>query len=114
MPMSAAALEVVLANLVNNARRASAGEATISLQVCSTGNTVTLEVQDQGVGMSEAQRRRSLQPFVSNSASSGMGLAICRYLVERAGGSIAIASRPGAGTKVTVELPRVDTLKQSA
>jgi signal transduction histidine kinase len=103
--LSRARLGIVLSNLVGNARRATREGGSISIRVRSTGNTITIEVEDTGVGMTPAQVSRAADPFVSFSASSGLGLAICRYLIQQAGGTLRIRSAPSRGTCVSVELP---------
>lgn len=115
VPLTEAAVESVISNLVSNAKRATGSPASIHIVVSrSTGNLVTLEVRDVGSGMSQAQVDGALQPFVSHSSSSGVGLAICRAIVESVGGSISIQSRPGHGTVVTVTLPVVEFTNKKA
>lgn len=116
--MSPTRLLIVLSNLIANGLRACDSEksVTISAEHRSTGNTVQIHVSDRGIGMSPDQLRIASKPFVSFAAGSGIGLAICRHLVEEAGGSMWIASTQGRGTCVTVELPAAvaGQLKQSA
>jgi signal transduction histidine kinase len=66
-------------------------------------------VADAGTGF-EAQEDKLFQPFARFHRSAeypgtGMGLALCRRVVERHGGTIALESRPGSGTTVTIALP---------
>lgn len=102
--ISGSKLRIVIENLVRNARRAQDG-GDVQVTCRSTGNSVRISVDDSGVGMSPDQLAAAVQPFVSFSASTGMGLAICRHIVEAAGGSIRIASSLGRGTSVTIDLP---------
>jgi signal transduction histidine kinase len=111
VPLSNAALEVVLSNLISNARRASGGSVIqLHVEQSATGNT-RIAVRDSGVGMAADQALCATTPFVSNSSSSGLGLAICRHLVETAGGKLTIVSKPGVGTEVSVELSAIQLRK---
>jgi signal transduction histidine kinase len=111
VPLAPAALEIILSNLLENARRASRGQRIcIDVSDGSTGN-VDIAVSDTGIGMSEATRQRATLPFVSQSSSTGLGLAICQHLIEQVGGSIKLESRPGVGTVVTVSLPSQGRLR---
>jgi two-component system cell cycle sensor histidine kinase/response regulator CckA len=103
----------VLLNLVVNARD-SMGGGRIDVRLTPVrlsgdmGNHVMLEVTDQGIGMDDQTRRRALDPFFTTKAGgSGLGLAVVRQVVERAGGFVRILSAPGKGTTVRVFLPRV-------
>jgi PAS domain S-box-containing protein len=71
---------------------------------------VKLEVEDNGIGFESAHEDEIFQPFVrlqgrSAFEGNGIGLAICRKIVERHGGSIAASSQVGKGSKFTVMLP---------
>lgn len=118
VPMAAAAIEVLVSNLVNNARRSGSKEVPVRVSITnsSTGNTphVHIQVSDQGNGMSDDETRRAVLPFVSNTASAGMGLAICRFLVERVGGKLSIYSAVGQGTCVEVLIPAIAAVRKAA
>lgn len=107
--ISATALEQVLLNLLLNARQAmkpGGGHLSIRVGGCSTWNTsISIEVSDTGKGIPLVFGERVFEPFVS-SGGTGLGLAVCRALVEAAGGSIRALSREGGGTTVVVELQR--------
>jgi signal transduction histidine kinase len=71
---------------------------------------VRIFVEDKGIGFEQKDAARIFQPFErlvgrSQYEGSGMGLAICRRIVERHGGEIRAASQPGEGTLFTVVLP---------
>ncbi len=107
----------VLLNLVGNALKFTpTGRVGVRVDaIASTARTqvLRLQVEDTGVGMTEAQRVRLFTPFVQGDASTsrryggtGLGLAISRQFVNRMGGTIAIRrSAPGAGTVLEVLLP---------
>ncbi|HYW32229.1 MAG TPA: ATP-binding protein [Gemmatimonas sp.] len=76
----------------------------------STGSRCRIEVRDNGIGFDEKYLDRIFNPFQrlhgrGEFAGTGMGLAICRKIAERHGGSITARSTLGVGTTFTVELP---------
>ncbi len=101
------ALEQVILNLVVNARDAMPDGGVITLRTRVDGDRCELSVQDTGRGMSEDTARRAFEPFFTTRADgTGLGLATVAELVARCHGSAHIDSAPGAGTTVTVRLPR--------
>ncbi|MCL4756712.1 MAG: AAA family ATPase [Rhodocyclaceae bacterium] len=99
----------VLTNLLNNAAKfTEAGEIHLLGELVEReGERVRLQfaVRDSGIGMSEEQSRRLFQPFVQADGSTtrkyggtGLGLTICKRLVELMGGSIRVESAPGQGS----------------
>jgi signal transduction histidine kinase/CheY-like chemotaxis protein len=100
----------VVVNLVANAcqafdARASGNEVVVS--AFATGDSVVIEVQDNGCGMDEVTRKRALEPFFTTKPvgrGAGLGLFLCNSIVETLGGSLQIASEAGRGTKVSVRL----------
>ena len=108
-------LRQVLHNLLSNSIKATA-QGSIRLGVrlleeTAQGLRLRIQVQDNGIGISADQQARLFKPFVQVADSqagelpgAGLGLSICRQLVELMGGSIALHSELGAGTCVTVEL----------
>ena len=75
-----------------------------------TGNMVTLTISDNGIGFDEKHRERIFEPFQrlhgsESYAGTGIGLALCRRVVERHGGSLTASSTPGRGSKFTIALP---------
>jgi signal transduction histidine kinase len=101
----------VVVNLVKNAAEAVADEpAPLALMVHThdSGEDVLLEVIDSGMGMTEVQVARALgSSFTTKAAGTGMGLVICRRIIESHGGRMDIRSRVGDGTRVVVRLPAV-------
>ena len=99
----------VLLNLIVNAMRATRDDApnTVRVTAARNGDHVELVVGDTGCGMPPEVRARIFEPFFTTGAArggTGLGLTICKTLVERMGGTIDIASVPRAGTTVTVML----------
>jgi signal transduction histidine kinase len=78
------------------------------------GGAVTVE--DEGTGISEADLPHVFERFYRGKKQSpggfGLGLAICKELVERMGGGISLESEEGVGTKVKIELAEVDSDEQ--
>lgn len=102
----------VVMNLLLNAADALAeapdADSHIVVSTGVAGELVRLEVADNGCGMApEVLARAFDEAFTTKPVGrgSGIGLFMCKALVERGGGRIAIASAPGAGTRVEVDLP---------
>jgi signal transduction histidine kinase len=103
-----AQIRQVLVNLIKNAVEASEGQAAdVGVRVESTREGGTwIQVSDRGRGMDEETMRQALLPFYSTKPEgSGLGLALCREILEAHGGRISLQSRPGEGTVVTCWLP---------
>jgi C4-dicarboxylate-specific signal transduction histidine kinase len=101
----------LVTNLLHNAARAKRADAinTIRIATETRDDTVVLHISDTGTGMTEETKRRLFEPFYTTgglTGGTGLGLTICRSLVERMGGTIAIESVHGAGTTVSVTLRR--------
>ena len=100
---------------VNALRFTPAGRVELALhQVHANGRTLRLrgEVVDTGIGLARDQQARLFQPFtqigdpaVPQAGGVGLGLAICRSIVEQMGGTIGVESAPGAGSTFWFELP---------
>jgi nitrogen fixation/metabolism regulation signal transduction histidine kinase len=100
-------LQQVLINLLKNATEASDGGCEISVRLRPTVEGGTLvEVLDRGRGMTEEVMHQALLPFYSTKPSgSGVGLPLCREIVEAHGGKLSIQLRQGGGTVVSCWLP---------
>nr|WP_092024135.1 ATP-binding protein [Marinobacter zhejiangensis] len=101
----------ILNNLLNNAIKfTNNGEVRIKAKQAS--GTVRLEIIDTGIGMSAEGLNRIFSPFAQANpdttrlyGGTGLGLTLCRQLVERMHGKIVLDSEPGRGTHFTVILP---------
>jgi signal transduction histidine kinase len=102
-----AQLEQLLMNLTINAAQASPQDAPVRLSVESEeGAGVKVTVADEGCGMDDEALQHAFDPFfTTKTKGTGLGLPICRKIVEAHGGTISIHSRREAGTTVTVRLP---------
>lgn len=103
-----------IGNVLANALKFSpdGGEISISTRLCLQGDTrrIGLVIADQGIGMDEAQLARIFERFYRADASgnipgSGLGMSLVREIMELQGGSVAVASRMGFGTSVTLWFP---------
>src|SRR6266480_1150420 len=104
------ALYDMLVNLIRNAADASIGRpAPIRVGLTQVGNGLRLSVRDEGAGIRPQDLERIFEPGFTTKAfgeGSGMGLVVVQSVVRNMfGGSIAVDSRPGGGTTVTVTLP---------
>ena len=105
---NASKLEQVFVNLLNNARLAlTSAPRRIDVVLASQGDQVVVTVSDTGAGIPAAIRARVFEPFFTTRAvgdGMGLGLPVCKSIVEGLGGTIEIDSREGVGTTVRVTL----------
>jgi K+-sensing histidine kinase KdpD len=99
--------EQVVTNLVENAVRHSPPGAPVTVELTAGPRSVRLRVADQGPGVSPAEAATIFEPFSSGSAAtSGVGLAICKAVVEAHDGTITVLGSSPSGAAFTVTLPR--------
>ncbi len=119
------AVNQILLNLVSNAIRFTDRGGTVTVGARAEAATITFTVEDDGVGINEADLARVGEPYFQAAASyerrhsgTGLGLSIVKGLVRLHGGDLSIRSRIGQGTRVTVRLPldceRARPVKKSA
>jgi signal transduction histidine kinase len=102
-------LDQVVTNLLSNAIKYGEGRP-IEVRVCSDGATARLTVRDRGTGIAPEHLPRIFDRFERAASSGqpsglGLGLYICRQLVEAHEGTIRVTSCPGVGSTFEVELP---------
>lgn len=116
LAMPAVALQHVLVNLLINAMRASkrGGVIEVSGGAGSTWNLAEITVRDAGEGIEESRRDGIFRDFESGCGSTGLGLAICRRLLEKWGGTIRVAETGPGGTVFAVTAPIVAASQQHA
>jgi signal transduction histidine kinase len=101
-------MEQVLINLVKNAREAGAPPESVEVHVSEHAGGWRLQILDRGSGMTEEVLRGALLPFYSTKPSgAGLGLTICREVIEAHGGRISLANRTGGGLVATLWIPAI-------
>ncbi|MEC0307557.1 HAMP domain-containing sensor histidine kinase [Paenibacillus lautus] len=100
-----------IANLVDNAIKYSGSPSLIELKLIHTPSEVVIRIRDQGIGIAGDELERVQERFyraknASTANGSGLGLSICKEIVERFNGYIDMESQIGEGTTVTIVLPR--------
>lgn len=108
--------DILCSNLMMNAVEHSTPASSITVCLEERGDSVELLISDEGKGIPQEALPHIFERFYRADPSrsrtnggAGLGLAICKAIVDRCGGSISIASSPGLGTKVTVGLPGAKT-----
>ncbi len=105
----------VLINLIRNALDAMENKAQASLRIETEfwGETVRICVTDNGVGIPEAMKKDLFQPFQSSKVDSpGLGLWICKTIVEAHGGRIEAESIAGEGSTMSITIPIASELER--
>ncbi|MGY3170695.1 NtrC-family two-component system sensor histidine kinase KinB [Pseudomonas sp. TE12234] len=100
-------LDRVLDNLIDNALRHTAPGGLIRLQARRHGERVIISVEDNGEGIAYGQQGRIFEPFVQvgrKKGGAGLGLALCKEIVQLHGGRMGVYSRPGQGTQFYMAL----------
>jgi signal transduction histidine kinase len=100
-------LRLALINLIVNARQAVEGSrARVFLATHRTPHGVTIAIADTGAGIDAADLPRVFDPyFTTKRGGTGLGLPIAKNIVEGLHGTIAVASAPGRGTEIRIDLP---------
>ena len=103
-------MRTVIRNLLENAQKYA---TTATIDVTTAGDTVVLRVSDDGPGIPEDDLTSLFEPFfrVNRSRSKtpagyGLGLSICKRIVEAHGGTISAANNPDRGATFTISLPK--------
>jgi two-component system sensor kinase FixL len=108
-------LEQVLRNLLSNALKYGEGKP-VEISIEGRDANVRLVVRDQGIGIDSPDLQRIFDPFeraapIEHFGGLGLGLYIVRHIVEAHGGTIEVSSKPGAGARFMISLPREATLE---
>lgn len=105
-------LRQVLLNLVGNAVKFTEAGLVFLNCVCLGPDRIRIDIEDTGIGISVTDQDRLFQPFTQVDTSqtrrfggTGLGLMICKQLIELMGGTIGLRSEPGKGSTFWVELP---------
>ena len=98
-------------NLARNSLRAMPDGGTLTIVGRLREDWYRMQVIDTGRGMTEEQRANLFHPFQSFfDGGTGIGMAIVYRIVQEHGGELDVATRPGGGTTITVDLPAIQTL----
>lgn len=103
-------ISAMLTNLISNALKYSDSDTKVSISLSWHGSSVSIEVEDRGIGMDNEELKHIFEPFyrasnVGNLQGTGLGLNIVKEVVERHNGKISVTSQQNVGSKFTVELP---------
>lgn len=103
-------LTQVLINVIQNAIEATSGrqqKIVVSLKNVNE-NDFLIEIADQGDGISQERQKRLFEPFyTTKEKGTGLGLMMCKRIIENHDGSIEVNSQPGKGTTIRIILPKV-------
>jgi two-component system, OmpR family, sensor kinase len=109
------AIEIVIDNLIRNAIEHSPSNAVVTVSVSSD---TKIAVEDRGPGVPRELRARIFEPFARGRATDrsggsgfGLGLAICRRIVDGHGGKLRVEDRAGGGARFVVKLRRSETTR---
>lgn len=110
VPLDDVLFEQVVFNLVENADKYAPAGTPIDIAAAIEGSALRFEVADRGPGLAAGEERRVFEKFFRGAAGAGrsgvgLGLAVCRGMIEAHGGTITAANRPEGGAILTVRLP---------
>ena len=109
VPMDDVLIEQVLVNLLDNAIKYTPPDSPIAIMATATDQAITVEVADRGRGLPPGEETRIFERFYrarpTPSAEPGLGLAICKAIVEAHGGRIWAHNVPGGGVAFFFTLP---------
>ncbi len=111
--IDAAKIEQILNNLIGNAIKFSPAHTQVDVRLGDSGDSVTIEVEDQGPGIPPAELPKLFKPFsrtavrpTAGEKSTGLGLAIVRRIAEGHGGAVGVESEVGRGSRFILSLPK--------
>jgi signal transduction histidine kinase len=106
LPLDAALLRQAFVNVVKNAQEAMPAGGTLAVRTAAGRRAVDVEIADTGIGIAPEHREQIFEVyFTTKPNGSGLGLPTTRRIVEEHGGTIAVESEPGKGTRVRIQLP---------
>jgi PAS domain S-box-containing protein len=96
-------IEGVLSNIVNNAVQAIDGQGEIDVETEIDSKFLTIRIKDSGPGVSDENLDKIFEPmFTTKTTGTGLGLVICKSIIEQHGGKISVSNKP---TTFTITLP---------
>lgn len=106
-------IQIVLRNLIHNAREAMEGKGQLKIRGRVDGTMVEIIVSDTGPGIPPDELARIMEPFFTTKARGlGLGLAISRTIVDKSMGELRVSSEPGKGTTFIVRLPIAQSIEE--
>ena len=100
-------LEIVFVNLITNAIQAMTNKGEINITVSDKEDQVLIAINDSGPGIPEKSLSKVFDPlFTTRQIGTGLGLASCKNIVEKHGGTIDVETKLGVGTTFIVKLPK--------
>jgi two-component system sensor histidine kinase KdpD len=114
VPLDPVLMEQVLVNLLDNAQKFSPPGSPLAIQCRAASDAVTLSITDQGPGFEAGEEDRVFEKLYRGSRSAqvpgaGLGLAICRGIIQAHGGAIQATTTPQGGGRVIITLPITGT-----
>lgn len=105
-------LQQVFLNLFENIAKYTPPGSTVDIAARREENRVAITIADRGPGVPPGEEERVFEKFHRGAhvgiSGAGLGLAICRGIVEAHGGAISVANRPGGGALLRIDLPLLD------
>ena len=103
-------MEQVLINVLENANRYSPPDQPIEVKAWATVRTLTISISDHGPGLAEGQEERIFEKLVrfqvgDSRLGAGLGLAVCKGVMDAHGGKIQASNRPQGGATFRLSLP---------
>ena len=104
-------IEQVVSNLLSNALKYSPSDQPVDVATIERGTEIEIRVRDRGLGMSSQDQQRAFDLMYRAGAAkdmapgAGVGLYVCRRLLDAMGGTISVAAAPESGSVFTVTLP---------
>ncbi len=113
-PMDFGLMVQVLVNLIDNALKYSPPDSPIDIRARQSDSQIVIEVADRGIGIPSEELTRVFDKFYrvhhpDDVTGTGMGLSICKGIVEAHGGQIEAQNREGGGTIIRIRLPMLET-----
>ena len=96
-------IEGVLSNIINNAVQALDGNGEIDIETKIDSEFLNIQIKDSGPGISEENLDKVFEPmFTTKTTGTGLGLVICKSIIEQHGGTISVSNKP---TTFTISIP---------
>jgi signal transduction histidine kinase len=109
------ATDIMVGQLLENAFKYSPNGGTITVAARAAGDWIDVTVDDEGIGIAPGDHERIFERFVQGETGDrrrfggiGLGLYIVRQLARAQDGEVAASSRPGGGTRMSLQLRRAD------